>query len=237
MVLVITSCFGFKNLIPSPPPWLNLTLTDLGRHGAAYVIHFLLRRFIWHVTGLINFRTLLWLQGSESVRMLIYLPRCIQCTEKVKHFQTLWLCNKCIYMYSTFTYRVLCNARKRTQDTYREREGACPGVSGFALRAPSRVDMCALQIFCIIIIIIHFGINFWRKFPPHFLLPSPEQKLHPLTLLLLVPFSYKLMHHLEPFAIVVLNGEITVYSVDSPNGFEWYSRSANTKPCLDLSKR
>ena len=41
------------------------------------------------------------------------------------------------------------------------------------------------------------------------------------TLLLLVPFSYKLMHHLKPFAIVVLNGEITVYSVDSPNGFEW----------------
>ena len=40
-----------------------------------------------------------------------------------------------------------------------------------------------------------------------------------LTLLLLVPFSYKLMHHLKPFAIVVLNGEITVYSVDSPNGF------------------
>ena len=26
----------------------------------------------------------------------------------------------------------LCNALKRTQDTYREREGACPGVSGFA---------------------------------------------------------------------------------------------------------
>ena len=42
-----------------------------------------------------------------------------------------------------------------------------------------------------------------------------------LTLLLLVPFSYKLVHHLKPFAIVVLNGEITVYSVDSPNGFEW----------------
>ena len=42
-----------------------------------------------------------------------------------------------------------------------------------------------------------------------------------LTFLLLVPFSYKLMHHLKPFAIVVLNGEITVYSVDSPNGFEW----------------
>ena len=42
-----------------------------------------------------------------------------------------------------------------------------------------------------------------------------------LTLLLLVPFSYKLMHHLKPFAIVVLNGEITVYSVDSPNSFEW----------------
>ena len=25
---------------------------------------------------------------------------------------------------------VLCNSRKRTQDTYREREGPCPGVSG-----------------------------------------------------------------------------------------------------------
>ena len=45
--------------------------------------------------------------------------------------------------------------------------------------------------------------------------------LHGLTLLLLLSFSYKLMHHLKPFAIVVLNGEITVYSVDSPNGFEW----------------
>ena len=53
--------------------------------------------------------------------------------------------------------RVLCNARKRTQDTSREREGACPGVSGFAPWAPSRVDMCALQIFCIIIIIIIMG--------------------------------------------------------------------------------
>ena len=50
---------------------------------------------------------------------------------------------------------VLCNARKRTQNTYREREGACPGVSGFAPWAPSRVDMCALQIFCIIIIYTH----------------------------------------------------------------------------------
>ena len=46
------------------------------------------------------------------------------------------------------------NARKRTQDTYCELEGACPGVAGFAPSAPSRVDMCALQIFCIIIIII-----------------------------------------------------------------------------------
>ena len=49
---------------------------------------------------------------------------------------------------------MLCNTRKRTQNTYREREGACPGVSGFAPWAPSRVDMCVLQIFCIIIIII-----------------------------------------------------------------------------------
>ena len=48
-----------------------------------------------------------------------------------------------------------------------------------------------------------------------------REKINGLTLLLLVPFSYKLMHHLKPFAIVVLNGEITVYSVDSPNGFEW----------------
>ena len=38
-----------------------------------------------------------------------------------------------------------------------------------------------------------------------------------LTLLLLVLFSFKLMHHLKPFTIVVFNGEITVYSVDSPN--------------------
>ena len=27
---------------------------------------------------------------------------------------------------------------------------------------------------------------------------------------------------MKPFAIVVFNGEITVYSFDSPNGFEWY---------------
>ena len=54
---------------------------------------------------------------------------------------------------------MLCNARKRTQDTYREREGACPGVSGFAPRAPSRVDMCALQIFCIIIIVIKLSFS------------------------------------------------------------------------------
>ena len=64
--------------------------------------------------------------------------------------------------------RVLCNARKRTQDTYREREGACPGVSGFAPWAPSRVDtvVCALQIFCIIIIVIislYLGSNFSSK--------------------------------------------------------------------------
>ena len=31
-----------------------------------------------------------------------------------------------------------------------------------------------------------------------------------------------LTQHLKPFTIVVLNGEITVHSVDSPNGFEWY---------------
>ena len=56
------------------------------------------------------------------------------------------------------------------------------------------------------------------------------------------------MHHLKPFAIVVLNGEITVYSVDSPNGFWMVGQliqnlvwifpngsTANTKPCLDTS--
>ena len=50
--------------------------------------------------------------------------------------------------------RMSCNARKRTQDTCREREGACPGVSGFVPWAPSRVDMWAQQIFCIIIILL-----------------------------------------------------------------------------------
>ena len=34
-------------------------------------------------------------------------------------------------------------------------KGVSPGVSGFAPWAPSRVDMCTLQIFCIIIIIIY----------------------------------------------------------------------------------
>ena len=50
---------------------------------------------------------------------------------------------------------------------------------------------------------------------------SKQLRNYMLTLLLLVPFSYKLMHHLKPFAIVVLNGKVTVYGVDSPNGFEW----------------
>ena len=40
-----------------------------------------------------------------------------------------------------------------------------------------------------------------------------------LSLLLLVPFSYKLMHHLKPFAIVVLNGEITVLQCWFPKWF------------------
>ena len=69
------------------------------------------------------------------------------------------------------------------------------------------------------------------------------------TLLLLVPFSYKLMHHLKPFAIVVLNGEITVYSVDFSKWFWMVGQliqnlvwifpngsTANTKPCFDTSK-
>ena len=47
---------------------------------------------------------------------------------------------------------MLCNARKKNQDTCREKEGTCLGVSGLALWAPSRVGVCALQIFCIIII-------------------------------------------------------------------------------------
>ena len=57
------------------------------------------------------------------------------------------------------------------------------------------------------------------------------------------------MHHLKPFTIVVLNGEITVYSVDSPKWFWMVGQliqnlvwifpngsTANTKPCLDTSK-
>ena len=56
--------------------------------------------------------------------------------------------------------------------------------------------------------------------------------IHPCkSLLLLVPFSYKLMHHLKPFAIVVLNGEITVYTVLIPQ-MDLNGRSANTKPCF-----
>ena len=70
-----------------------------------------------------------------------------------------------------------------------------------------------------------------------------------LTLLLLVPFSYKLMHHLKPFTIVVLNGEITVYSIWFPKWFWMVGQliqnlvwifpngsTANTKPCLDTTK-
>ena len=79
--------------------------------------------------------------------------------------------------------RVLCNAHNRTQDTYRERERACPGVSGFAPWAPSRVDMCALQIFCIIIIIIipwlpllRFSIVAWSLATHHGFWLAPQNK-------------------------------------------------------------
>ena len=52
--------------------------------------------------------------------------------------------------------RVLCNARKITQDTYREREGgACPGVSGFAPWAPSRVDMYALTSSVLLLLLLY----------------------------------------------------------------------------------
>ena len=41
--------------------------------------------------------------------------------------------------------RALCNARKRTQNTYREKEGACPGVSGWLVAdcaaSPVRYDL------------------------------------------------------------------------------------------------
>ena len=48
-------------------------------------------------------------------------------------------------------------------------KGACPCVSGFAPWAPSRVDKCALQIFCIIIIIINGTFHLSTIFSP---LPS-----------------------------------------------------------------
>ena len=64
----------------------------------------------------------------------------------------------------------------------------------------------------------------------------------------MVPFSYKLMHHLKPFAIVGLNGEITVQCW-FPKWFWMVGQliqnlvwiflngsTANTKPCLDTSK-
>ena len=43
--------------------------------------------------------------------------------------------------------------KPRTLTCIVKEKEACPGVSGFAPWAPSRVDMCALQIFCIIIMI------------------------------------------------------------------------------------
>ena len=41
---------------------------------------------------------------------------------------------------------VCCVMHVKEPRTYREKERACPCVSGFAPWAPSRVDMCALQI-------------------------------------------------------------------------------------------
>ena len=44
-------------------------------------------------------------------------------------------------------------------------KGLVPSVSGFAPWAPSRVDMCALQIFCIIIIRCHLYRDFLFHWP------------------------------------------------------------------------
>ena len=83
------------------------------------------------------------------------------------------------------------------------------------------------------------GIEFYKltkKYETEFFRDIESMQVNQwLTLILLVPFSYKLMHHLKPFAIVVLNGEITVYTVLIPQ-MVLNGRSANTKPSLDTSK-
>ena len=51
---------------------------------------------------------------------------------------------------------VCCVMRvKEPRTLYRAREGACPGVSGFAPWAPSRVDMCALQILSLLLLLLN----------------------------------------------------------------------------------
>ena len=51
----------------------------------------------------------------------------------------------------------LCNARKRTQDTNREREGACPGVSGFAHKHPA-AWICAHYKSSVFLLLLYFTI-------------------------------------------------------------------------------
>ena len=47
--------------------------------------------------------------------------------------------------------RVLCNARKQNQDTYHEREWACPGVSGFA---PWAGSICARYQYSVLLLLL-----------------------------------------------------------------------------------
>ena len=51
----------------------------------------------------------------------------------------------------------------------------------------------------------HLKLGHWFHALLEFQVCSDRDDIAPLTLLLLVPFSYKLKHHLEPFAIMVLN--------------------------------
>ena len=45
---------------------------------------------------------------------------------------------------------MLFNARKRMQDTYRVREGACPGVSGMATKCTeSTLSMFRVYMYCV----------------------------------------------------------------------------------------
>ena len=65
---------------------------------------------------------------------------------------------------------------KEPMDTYREREGACPSVSGFAPCAPSRVDICARYKSSVLLLLLPKQYTFYFCFPllPPIPLPIPN---------------------------------------------------------------